>query len=277
MAGAVRMQGPSRLALAAGRDRLEMLLAAVGTDAARFAQDLFGVTDLVAANGPLRRALTESSRDPQDRAALAARLLQGKVSGPALDLVSGLVRTQWSQASDLTEALESLAVSAELYGAERAGRLDRVEDELFRFSRTVAGDVTLRDAFAVRTPGAERKRQLATALLSGKVAPETLRLSVQAAGSPRGRRVEQVLEQYLEAAAARRSQLVAEVVAATPLTEAQRTRLAAALRRLYGREIRINLDLDPEVIGGLRIMVAGELIDSTVLSRLNTARRTIAG
>jgi len=271
------MQGPSRAAQAAGQDRLEMLLAAAGTDAARFAQDLFGVTDLVATNGPLRRALTESSREPQDRAALATRLLQGKVSGPALDLVSGLVRSQWSDASDLTEALEGLAVSAELYGAERAGRLDRVEDELFRFSRTVAGDVTLRDAFAIRTPGAQRKRQLVTSLLSGKVAPETLRLSVQAAGSPRGRRVEQVLELFLEAAAARRSQLVAEVVAATPLTEAQRDRLAAALRRLYGRDIRINLDLDPEVMGGLRIMVAGELIDSTVLSRLNTARRTIAG
>jgi len=277
MAGAVRMQGPSRAAQAAGQDRLEMLLAAAGTDAARFAQDLFGVTDLVATNGPLRRALTESSREPQDRAALATRLLQGKVSGPALDLVSGLVRSQWSDASDLTEALEGLAVSAELYGAERAGRLDRVEDELFRFSRTVAGDVTLRDAFAIRTPGAQRKRQLVTSLLSGKVAPETLRLSVQAAGSPRGRRVEQVLELFLEAAAARRSQLVAEVVAATPLTEAQRDRLAAALRRLYGRDIRINLDLDPEVMGGLRIMVAGELIDSTVLSRLNTARRTVAG
>ncbi len=89
--------------------------------------------------------------------------------------------------------------------------------------------------------------------------------------------MEQVLEKFLEAAAARRRQLVADVVAATPLTEGQRARLSTALRRLYGRDIRINLDLDPEVMGGLRIMVAGELIDSTVLSRLNTARRTIAG
>ncbi|WP_352396635.1 F0F1 ATP synthase subunit delta [Kineosporia sp. NBRC 101677] len=271
------MQGPSRVALAAGQDRLEMLLNSVGTDAARLADDLFAVTDLVVSNAALRRALTESSRPAETRAALAARLLEGKVSGPALDLVSGLVRSQWSDSSDLTEALEGLAVTAALFGAERAERLDRVEDELFRFGRTIAGDVSLRDAFAIRTPGSDRKRQLVHQLLVGKVAPETLRLAAQAVTSPRGRRVEQVLEKFLEAAAARRRQLVADVVAATPLTEGQRARLSTALRRLYGRDIRINLDLDPEVMGGLRIMVAGELIDSTVLSRLNTARRTIAG
>ena len=271
------MQGPSRTALAAGQDRLEMLLNSVGTDPARLAEDLFAVTDLVVANGALRRALTESSRPAETRAALATRLLEGKVSPPTLDLVAGLVRSQWSDNADLTEALESLAVSAVLHSAERGERLDRVEDELFRFGRTVAADITLRDAFALRTPGTERKRQLTHKLLTGKVAPETMRLAVQAAASPRGRRVEQVLEKFLEAAAARRRQLVAEVVAAQPLTEGQRARLSTALRRLYGRDIRVNLDVDPEVLGGLRIMVAGELIDSTVLSKLNTARRTIAG
>ncbi|GLY28010.1 F0F1 ATP synthase subunit delta [Kineosporia sp. NBRC 101731] len=277
MAAQVRMQGPSRVALAAGQDRLELLLSSAGTDAARLAEDLFGVTNLVASNAALRRALTESSREADNRAALVARLLEGKVSGPAQDLVSGLVRSHWSNSADLTEALEGLAVSAELYSAEKAGRLDNVEDELFRFGRTVAGDVSLRDAFAIRTPGGERKRELVNALLSSKVAPETLRLAEQAATAPRGRRVEQVLEKFLEAAAARRRQLVAEVVAASPLTEGQRARLSTALRRLYGRDIRVNLDVDPEVMGGLRIMVAGELIDSTVLSRLNTAKRTIAG
>jgi F-type H+-transporting ATPase subunit delta len=277
MVAQVRMQGPSREALAAGQERLEMLLNSVGTDPARLAEDLFGVTDLVAVNGALRRALTESSRTSQSRAGLATQLLQGKVSGPALDLVSGLVRSHWSDSADLTEALEGLAVSAELYGAERNERLDQVEDELFRFSRMVAADVALRDAFAIRTPGPDRKRQLVDTLLARKVAPETLRLAEQAATSPRGHRVEQVLEKFLDAAAARRRQLVAEVVAATPLTEGQRARLSTALRRLYGRDVRLNLDIDPEVIGGLRIMVSGELIDSTVLSRLNTAKRTIAG
>jgi F-type H+-transporting ATPase subunit delta len=267
----------SRDAAAAGQERLETLLNAAGVEASGLGDDLFAVTALLAGNPGLRRALTDPARPVDARATLIQRLLQGKVSGPALDLISGLVRSRWSEPGDLATALDGLAVTALLFNAERAGRLDAVEDELFRFGRTISADVALRDAFAARTVGTERKAELVRQLLDGKVTPETLRLAVQAAVAPRGQRTEQALEQYLDAAAARRRQLVAEVVAASPLSEGQRARLSTALRRIYGRDIRINLDVDPEVLGGLRIQVNGELIDSTVLSRLHTARRALAG
>jgi F-type H+-transporting ATPase subunit delta len=274
---AVPMHAESRASLAASQERLETLLNSVPGERAGLGDELFAVTALVAGNAGLRRALAESARPEDARAGLADRLLNGKVSGTALDLISGLVRSSWSDPHDLTVALDTLAVQAVLFAAEKNGRLDAVEDELFRFARTVAADVALRDAFAARTAGRERKAELVQRLLAGKVAPETLQLAVQAAVDPRDLRTEQVLEHYLEAAAARRRQLVADVLAAGPLTEAQLARLSAALRRIYGRDIRINLDVDPEVLGGLRIQVSGELIDSTLLARLNTARRTLAG
>jgi F-type H+-transporting ATPase subunit delta len=271
------VQGPSREAVAAGQERLEALLAAGTADSASLGDELFEVTALLTANPGLRRALTDPARPAQARVALVSQLLRGKVSGQALEVLTGLVRSRWSSPIDLTDAVENLAVTAVLFGAEKADRLDAVEDELFRFGRMVAADVRLRDAFAARTVGSERKAELVRQLLEGKVAPETLRLAVQAALWPRGLRTEQVLEYYLEAAATRRRQLVAEVVAAAPLTSAQHSRLSAALRRIYGREIRINLDVDPAVLGGLRVQVGGELIDSTVLARLDHARRALAG
>jgi F-type H+-transporting ATPase subunit delta len=271
------MLGASRDALAAAQERLEGLLSTGGVDPTTLGDDLFAVTSLLVGNAGLRRALTDPAKPADAKATLIERLLSGQVSGPALDLLTGVVRSRWSDPSDLVETVEGLAVTAELFNAEKAGRLDSVEDELFRFARTVAADVSLRDAFAARTVGAERKAELVRTLLAGKVAPESLRLAVQAAVSPRGLRTEQALDHFLEAAAARRRQLVAEVVAASPLTEGQRARLSTALRRIYGRDIRINLDVDPEVLGGLRIQVGGELIDSTVLARLNGARRSLAG
>jgi F-type H+-transporting ATPase subunit delta len=271
------MRGPSRESLAAARERLETLLASATADPAVLGDDLFAVTGLLAGSPGLRRALTDPSRRAELKTGLVARLFEDRISGPSLDLLSGLVRSRWSEPQDLTTATDAFAVSAVLFGAERAGRLDAVEDELFRFERTVAADVRLRDAFAARTLGAERKAELVRALLDGKVAPQTLRLATQAAVAPRGLRTEQVLSEYLVAAAARRRQLVAEVIAALPLTEGQRARLSTALRRIYGRDIRINLDVDPEVIGGLRVQVGGELIDSTVLAKLDGARRRLAG
>ena len=91
-----------------------------------------------------------------------------------------------------------------------------VEEQLFRFSRTIAGDQGLRDAFSARAEGADRKAELVRRLLGGKAAPETVRLAVQAASVPRGMRTERVLEAHVEAAARRRRQRVAQVVAAVP-------------------------------------------------------------
>jgi F-type H+-transporting ATPase subunit delta len=66
------------------------------------------------------------------------------------------------------------------------------------------------------------------------------------------------------------------VVAAAPLTTEQRSRLEAALQRRYGR-VRLNVDVDPEVLGGLRVQVGSELVDGTLSARLDEARRRLAG
>ncbi len=270
------MRGVSSESLAAGQERLETLLASAGTDSAALGDDLFAVTDVLSANPALRRALTDPARDGQAKAALVERVFTGRVSGPAVDVLAGLARSRWSEAGDLADAIEGYATSALLAAADRAGRLDGVEDELFRFARTVEGDQGLRDAFSHRAAGTARKADLVRTLLQGRAAPETVRLAVQAASHPRGLRTAQVLEQYVQAAAERRRQVVAHVVAAAPLTTEQRSRLEAALQRRYGR-VRLNVDVDPSVLGGLRVQVGSELVDGTVTTRLDEARRRLAG
>jgi F-type H+-transporting ATPase subunit delta len=270
------MRGVSSESFAAGQERLETLLAEPTIDPAALGDDLFAVTDVLAANPALRRALTDPARDGEAKATLVQRIFTRRVSGAAVDVLGGLARSRWSQAGDLTDAVERYATSALLAAAERAGHLDTVEDELFRFARTVEGNQGLRDAFSERTAGAERKAELVRSLLHGRAAPETVRLAVQAAARPRGLRTGQVLEQYVEAAAERRRQVVAHVVAATPLTTEERNRLEAALQRRYGR-VRLNVDVDPGVLGGLRVQVGSELVDGTVTARLDEARRRLAG
>jgi F-type H+-transporting ATPase subunit delta len=270
------MRGVSQESFVAGQERLETLLASPGSDPAALGESLFAVTDVLAANPGLRRALTDPARDGEAKATLVQRLFGGRLPGDAADLMAGLARARWGQSGDLTDAVESYAVTAFLAQAEAAGRLDAVEDDLFRFARTIEADQALRDAFSYRTPGADRKAELVRRLLEDRAAPETVRLAEQAAAHPRGLRTEQVLEHFVEAAAERRQQTVAQVVAAAPLTVEQRRRLEDALRRRYGR-VRLNVDVDPEVIGGLRIQIGSELVDGTVAARLEDARRHLAG
>jgi F-type H+-transporting ATPase subunit delta len=173
--------------------------------------------------------------------------------------------------------VELLAVEALVASAEQAGRLDTVEDELFRTGRIIAGSPQLRAALSDPSAPAENRLTLLDDLLGGKVADETIRLVRQAVVAPRGRHLEDALDEFADVAAERRRRLLATVTAAVPLTQAQRNRLGALLADAYGHQVQLNVQLDPDLIGGLRVEIGAEVIEGSVLSRLADARRRLAG
>ena len=270
------MRGSSRAAALAGSKALDAALSG-GVDRAALGDELLAVTGLVDRNATLRRALGDPSREATEKQALAERLLAGKVSPEAVAVVRDLVGQRWSTERDLSDTIENLAVESILAAAEQQGRLDSVEDELFRFERVVAGNPELRDALTNRQGDAGRKAQLVSQLLEGKASAETVRLARQSVLAPRGRRLDRTLEQYLGLAAKRREQLTAVVTAATELDQAQRDRLAAALQRIYRKAVLLQVVVEPEVLGGIRVQVGDEVVDGTVLRRLDEARRHLAG
>ncbi|RKE21154.1 F0F1 ATP synthase subunit delta [Streptomyces sp. TLI_171] len=271
------MIGASREALAAGRDNLESLTDNTSVDAAKLAEELAAVTTLLDREVSLRRVLTDPSRSGQDKAQLVASLLGGQVSGETVDLVSGLVRSRWSGPRDLVDAVEELSAYAEIVAADKAGALDDVEDELFRFGRVVAGSHELRAALTEPKADAAAKATLVRTLLGGRANAGTVRLVTSLVTVPRGRSLEGGLESYSKLAASRRGRVVALVTSAIPLSDSQKDRLAAALAGLYGRQVHLNIDVDPEVRGGVRVQIGDEIIDGTVASRLEGARQGLEG
>ena len=266
------MQGSSRAAAAAGQQVLERALAG-GADAAGLADDLLGVTVAIDSSAALRRALTDPTRDAAAKGALARNLLAGKASESAVDVVASLVGQRWSVDRDLTDTIEHFAVQALASSAAADGSADRVEDELFRFERIVAGTPGLRDALSDRRADVAGKAALVDRLLAGRSSAATARLARQAVTAPRGRRFSAVIEDYLKILAATRAHLAATVTTAVALDHSQRDRLAAALTRLYGKEVHLNVVLDPTVVGGIKVEIGDEVVDGTVLRKLEGARR----
>jgi F-type H+-transporting ATPase subunit delta len=271
------MQGASRESLKAARETLAALISSSDNDLARLSDELFSVTSLLDREHPLRRALTDPARDGDARVGLARAVLGEQVGGATADLLAWVVRARWSVPRDLATALELLAVEAQVAAAERAGRLDEVEDELFRVSRAVAGAPALRTALSDLSAPVESRAALIEGLLGGRTTEETRRLVRQAVVAPRGRTFDRTAEIYGQVAADRRSRLVATVTAVDPLTEEQRGRLAAALQRIYGHEVHLNVQLDPALVGGIRVELGDEVIDGSVESRLDDARRRLVG
>lgn len=268
------MHGSSRAAAAASRDAFRAVLAA-GTAPATLGDELFAVVATLDSSSTLRRALTDTSREGADKETLVRRLFTGKVSDAAVTVVATASGQRWSAERDLADMIESLAVESVIASAEGADRADRVEDELFRFERVVAADNDLHAALGNQAAPAQARIGLVNDLLGAKVADETLTLARQAVAHPRGRRFDRTVEDYLDIAAARREQQTATVTTALPLTDAERDRLAAGLTAIYGGKVHVNTVVDPRVMGGVKVEIGDELIDGTVLRRLEGARRAM--
>jgi F-type H+-transporting ATPase subunit delta len=93
----------------------------------------------------------------------------------------------------------------------------------------------------------------------------------------RGRSIEATFADYQWALAARRNRVIALVKVAAPLTQDQQTRLATALTSKVGQPVRINIEIDPHVIGGVSVKFADEIVDGSISNRLAGAARALVG
>ncbi|MBV8932315.1 MAG: F0F1 ATP synthase subunit delta, partial [Kutzneria sp.] len=204
-------------------------------------------------------------------------LLADKIGEQALQVLAAAVTARWSTPRDLVDGLESLARDALLIKAEREGRLDSVEDELFRFGRIIAGQSELE--LLLSSPTGDRRAliDLVDRLVADKVEPVSRTLIHQLVMLPRGRRIVAGLEELAGLAAKRRERSVAHVRSASPLSQAQHERLAAALTRIYTRPIALHVEIVPDLLGGMTVRVGDEVVDGSVAGRLVELRRRLAG
>ncbi len=271
------MRGTSAASLAAVQERFEPVLQAAGPAALDLGEQLFAVTAALDSSAALRRGLSDPSRSGADKAALAAGTLAGRFDERVVDLLRGIAESRWSRERDVADAVEEVAIGAVLAAAEARGVLEQVEDELFRLSRALIGSREARAVLSDTGTAPEQRRALAEAILAGKADEATRTLALHATTALRGRRFVPTLGWYGEIAAARRKRLVASVTTAVELDAAQTDRLGQLLTRTYGRPVQLNVTVDRDVVGGLRVQVGADVVNATILARLSDARRRLAG
>jgi F-type H+-transporting ATPase subunit delta len=272
------MLAASRESLARATERLDEVVAGADADQLRaLGDELFAVLDLLVHERVLRRHLSDPATPEEARGRLAHALLDGKVSQPAADTVAGLARSRWSTSVDLLDALETLARRVVLVLAEQEGVLEDVEDELFRFGRILDAQPKLLELLGDESAPVDGRLALLDRLVADKVTPVTRQLLDDTVRVPRGRSLEFVLGELAELAAAMRNRSVARVTAAAPLTDEQETRLAQTLSTIFGRSVSVQVELDPDLLGGLVIRVGDEVIDGSVAARLARARQQLPG
>jgi F-type H+-transporting ATPase subunit delta len=78
-------------------------------------------------------------------------------------------------------------------------------------------------------------------------------------------------------AARHRGEITAEVTSARPLADDQIAAIKQHLRSRMGRDIAVDLSVDPAILGGLVVKVGSQMIDSSIRTKLNTLAHTMKG
>jgi len=266
------MRGTSSTSFAEVVQQAQSVFATDGLSLDSTADELFAIADAIDSSNQLVRLLSDSGRDAEVKESAVRALLTGKVSDPALGLTLEVVRRRWSEQEDILDALEQLGITALLEQSEREGALGQVEEELFQVSRLIDDSAELSSSFDDARAEPSTRGGVIRRLLEGRTHRLTTALADRAVSRRTGSKASRRVREIAEFASERRRRLLAVVESSRPLDEPQQSRLGAVLARIYGREVQMNVEVTPDVVGGLRIHVGDDLYDATVLARLARAR-----
>ena len=272
------LKGSSRSSLVTTRAHLEKLVSQLDAPAAaQVSSELLSIVMVLDSSIALRRALSDFARDEASKVALSKQVFTAISNGHAFTVLATMVGLRWSSPRDLGDVLELLGVETLSVAVEKAAQLEQLESELFAFAQIVSKNPELRATFALRSASEVKKSDLVSALLSGKALQASIDLISFLVDHPRGRNLESGLNEFADIISARKARMIAHVVSASALSPDQVSRLTGALTKMLGHEIRVNVSIEKEVVGGLSIRIADELIDGTVIARLAQADRLLAG
>jgi len=264
------MGSATREALAASRAALS---ATSGVTLA-VAEELFSAGRVIGSSAQLRAILADPSTPATDKQGLIDSIFGTRLGAKSKKVLDVAVTQRWSNQGDLLAGIEELGLRA---AATSAPASTSIEAELFEFGTAVTSDPELELAIGSKRGGDEAKLALVNALLGKKVSAQTIAIVEQLVLQPRGRRIGELLSSAASVVADQSGLAIATVTSAAPIAAAQLTRLEKGLASTYGREITINLIVDPSIIGGLRVQVGDDVIDGTVSRKLTDLRLQLAG
>lgn len=266
----------SRIADRVSRDSLAPKLRATAEDAWRIGNELFSVTNVLDRNIRLERALTDPSRPVEDKVALLNELVGDQAHEMTMEILTDLVGRRWSRVSDIANAVEDFGVDGMMYYADATDATLQVSIELAELHSALLNLPVVRSGLSSDRAPAEARIKLLYALVGNKdLNKVTMRLAEHAACNPRNRRYLSTIHWLINKFSRHMGESMVTVTTAAPLNQEQVDKLIAVYSKKLGRPVHINSNVDPTVIGGMRIEIGDEVTDNTVVAQLQQLQRRV--
>ncbi|MGD9537381.1 MAG: F0F1 ATP synthase subunit delta [Alphaproteobacteria bacterium] len=162
--------------------------------------------------------------------------------------------------------------------ADERGALDAVASDLDRIQTLIGTSADLRSL--LRSPvlsRAEQGRALAAVLDRLEVNPIVKNLVGLMAKNRRLFVLDKTITAYRERLARHRGEVSAEVTSAIPLKPEHLQAVRESLKRVVGRDVTLDVKVDPALIGGLIVRVGSRMLDNSLRTKLQNLELALKG
>jgi F-type H+-transporting ATPase subunit delta len=90
-------------------------------------------------------------------------------------------------------------------------------------------------------------------------------------------KIEAVIRAFDQLSAGHRGEISAEVTSAHPLADDQIEAIRSNLRTRMGRDIAVEMNVDPAILGGLVVKIGSQRIDGSIRTKLNNVASAMKG
>jgi F-type H+-transporting ATPase subunit delta len=87
--------------------------------------------------------------------------------------------------------------------------------------------------------------------------------------------VDQVIRAFRALVAKFKGEAIAEVTVAEALSDKNLDALKAALKSVTGKDVSLNVNVDPSIIGGLVVKLGSRMVDSSLRTKLNSIKHAM--
>lgn len=157
--------------------------------------------------------------------------------------------------------------------ASEAGAVDAVKADLDSFNALIAESDDLKRL--VRSPvfsSEEQEKAIAAILAKAGISGLAGNFFKTVAANRRLFAVEAIVRAYDTLVAEARGEVVAEVTVAQPLSDAHAATLKEALDTMTGKHVKLAVEVDPSLLGGLKVKIGSRLVDASLKTKLNSIK-----
>lgn len=236
---------------------------------AQAVEQLLEVSAVLSDNRQLAQILADNAVPAAEKAQLQAQVFKGLLPEVAAVLTRA-GELAWSSIDDFIEGVRTMGVRA---GAKLDSNLD---EELLQVARVISSSHELELTLADKLSEASYKLNAFEAVFAGKISRVAQAIAANLIAYPRGHRVAQLLREAANTAADEHGNLLAIVTVAAPLDGIREARLRQALTSRFGRPVKISTEINPELLGSVRVQVGDLVIDDSVRRRLEDLKLKLA-